>query len=252
MTLVGLLLVFMLTVGRAYQTETMSFGFRFLLWTIVVGLILAQVFIIRALLLNVVPRRLHNPVTKLGFVALALLGTALLLGLELSWLKATPLLPKEPDPYWDFVGFLVLPVLFLGGIALLIDYLMAKIIRSHAQSSGVSNDDTSIVIDKKFLGSKWSQNEILLVQAQEHYLSVHSEKGSALIKGRMSDAVKILGNSEGVQTHRSWWVALSHVESISRKGRDVHLKTKDGLIVPVSRARLENVKASLKTQGIII
>src|SRR5690606_15189181 len=48
---------------------------------------------------------------------------------------------------------------------------------------------------------------IRAVEAEDHYLRVHTDQGSDLILMRLSDAVKELEGLDGAQTHRSWWVA---------------------------------------------
>ncbi len=47
---------------------------------------------------------------------------------------------------------------------------------------------------------------IYAVSAQDHYLRLHTSKGSDLFLMRVSDAIAELDGSEGAQTHRSWWV----------------------------------------------
>lgn len=48
---------------------------------------------------------------------------------------------------------------------------------------------------------------IRAVQAEDHYLRIHTDRGSDLILMRLSDAVEELEGLEGARTHRSWWVA---------------------------------------------
>lgn len=77
---------------------------------------------------------------------------------------------------------------------------------------------------------------IQAVEGHDHYLRVHTDQGTALITGRLSDAVAILGGTEGAQTHRSWWVARDAVRAAKRsRGRAV-LHLWSGLTVPVSRS----------------
>ena len=77
---------------------------------------------------------------------------------------------------------------------------------------------------------------LLALQAEDHYLSVHTDAGSALILLRMSDAVAELSGVEGKRVHRSWWVARAAVVgTASEKGRTL-LRLVDGLKVPVSRS----------------
>ncbi len=76
---------------------------------------------------------------------------------------------------------------------------------------------------------------IRAVQAEDHYLRVHTDRGSDLILMRLSDAVEELEGLEGARTHRSWWVARSAVRDIERGDGRATLTLDDGLRVPVSR-----------------
>jgi hypothetical protein len=75
------------------------------------------------------------------------------------------------------------------------------------------------------------------VAAEDHYLRVHTPRGSDLVHGRLSDAVQDLGDA-GVQVHRSWWVARDAVERVEREGDRVTLVLIDGVRAPVSRTYL--------------
>ncbi|MCX7358529.1 MAG: LytTR family DNA-binding domain-containing protein [Alphaproteobacteria bacterium] len=78
------------------------------------------------------------------------------------------------------------------------------------------------------------------VSAEDHYLRLHTSKGSELILMRLSDAISELEGVEGAQTHRSWWVARDAVESTRRDGDKIVLVLKGGAEAPVSRP---NVRA---------
>ena len=81
---------------------------------------------------------------------------------------------------------------------------------------------------------------IYAVQAEDHYLRLHTSKGSDLILMRMADAIAELDGIEGAQTHRSWWVAKDGFEGAAREGDRLLLNIKDGVKAPVSRP---NVRA---------
>ena len=73
------------------------------------------------------------------------------------------------------------------------------------------------------------------VQAEDHYLRIHTDRGSDLILMRLSDAVAELQGLEGAQTHRSWWVARDAVRDVKRGDGRATLTLDGGLTVPVSR-----------------
>lgn len=73
------------------------------------------------------------------------------------------------------------------------------------------------------------------VQAEDHYLRLHTDRGSDLILMRLSDAVAELAGMEGAQTHRSWWVARDAVRDARRGDGRATLLLDGGLEAPVSR-----------------
>jgi DNA-binding LytR/AlgR family response regulator len=76
---------------------------------------------------------------------------------------------------------------------------------------------------------------IRAVQAEDHYLRIHTGRGSDLILMRLSDALDELEGLEGSQTHRSWWVARDAVREVARGDGRATLTLDGGLTAPVSR-----------------
>lgn len=73
------------------------------------------------------------------------------------------------------------------------------------------------------------------VEAQDHYLRLHTSKGEDLILMRLGDAVAELEGIEGARTHRSWWVAREAVTGAVRAEGRATLTLIGGARVPVSR-----------------
>ena len=82
------------------------------------------------------------------------------------------------------------------------------------------------------------------VQAEDHYLRIHTDRGSDLILMRLSDAVTELEGLEGAQTHRSWWVARDAVQDVKRGDGRATLTLDGGLVVPVSRRHARALRAA--------
>ncbi len=76
---------------------------------------------------------------------------------------------------------------------------------------------------------------LFAVEAEDHYLRVHTDAGSDLILMRLSDALEELEGLEGAQTHRSWWVARDAVRGASRGDGRATLTLEGGIVAPVSR-----------------
>lgn len=86
--------------------------------------------------------------------------------------------------------------------------------------------------------------EIWAVEAEDHYLRVHTDAGSELITARFGDALAELAAAPGFRTHRSWWVAAEAIDQVTwLRGRG-EAKLKCGLTVPISRSNAGPLKAA--------
>lgn len=85
---------------------------------------------------------------------------------------------------------------------------------THARAVG----ETAAVRFLERLPPKLKGAAIYAVSAEDHYLRLHTSKGSDLILMRLADAISELEGLEGAQTHRSWWVAKEAVEGARRDG----------------------------------
>lgn len=91
--------------------------------------------------------------------------------------------------------------------------------------------------------------DLLALEAQDHYLLVHTRRGSALIYMRLSEAVQILPPQLGFQAHRRWWVARREVAGLRRDGHQTLIELTGGLTVPVGRTYLAAVRSGLEARG---
>jgi hypothetical protein len=86
---------------------------------------------------------------------------------------------------------------------------------------------------------------LLALNGEDHYVRVHSPQGSTLILIRLRDAIAELDPAlEGMQVHRSWWVARNAVASHRTFDRALRLVLTNGLEVPVARDRIAPLKAA--------
>lgn len=93
------------------------------------------------------------------------------------------------------------------------------------------------------LAPRLARARLIAVQAEDHYLRVHTEAGSDLILMRLADALNALKDSDGLRVHRSWWVARSAVQTVQwKKGRGA-LVLEGDLSVPVSETFAPAVRA---------
>ncbi|TAD85629.1 MAG: LytTR family transcriptional regulator [Sphingomonadales bacterium] len=85
-------------------------------------------------------------------------------------------------------------------------------------------------------------SDIIALEMEDHYVRVHTALGSALVLMRLRDAMALVGDLEGMQVHRSWWVARGAVEDVLRDGRNVRLRLARGIEAPVARAKLAELR----------
>jgi hypothetical protein len=86
--------------------------------------------------------------------------------------------------------------------------------------------------------------DLLCLQMEDHYVRAHTARGSDLILTPLKDAIAELGATEGLQVHRSWWVARAAVAEPVTSGRNLSLRLSNGLDVPVSRASVAKLRAA--------
>jgi hypothetical protein len=86
----------------------------------------------------------------------------------------------------------------------------------------------------KYPGTRLDQ--VHAVEAEDHYIKVHTDAGAELVYYRFTDAIDDLRPHDGLQVHRSFWVRRAAVERVDTSGRQWELVLPRGLRVPVSRA----------------
>lgn len=88
------------------------------------------------------------------------------------------------------------------------------------------------------------RGKLLCLEMSDHYLKVYTDKGHHLVLMRLKDALALLKDYQGLQTHRSWWVAIDAITKVSKEGRKTFLGLSNELRVPVSKTYAEAVKAA--------
>lgn len=80
--------------------------------------------------------------------------------------------------------------------------------------------------------------ELVAIEAEDHYVQVHSTRGKELVYVRFRDALGQLGGVPGLQIHRSAWVARQGVATLERQGRNLHVVLVTGERLRVSASNL--------------
>ncbi|MFB8343690.1 LytTR family DNA-binding domain-containing protein [Brucella cytisi] len=87
-----------------------------------------------------------------------------------------------------------------------------------------------------------NRGAILRLSAEDHYTRVVTSRGQELILLRFSDAVKEVGETSGLQIHRSHWIADRHVAELRKMNGGLGLLTSDGSLLPISRASQKSAR----------
>ena len=146
----------------------------------------------------------------------------------------------DPQPFGPNVVHSFAPVLAISGVMTAVNLMAGgRLVETQAGPAGSAPARFLQRLPPKLRGA-----DLYAVEAQDHYLRLHTSKGADLILMRLADAVAELDGLEGAQTHRSWWVARAAVDDARRgDGRGV-LVLKSGVEAPVSRRFAQGLRAA--------
>jgi len=232
-------LTLVLASSGAFDSDRLPVAQRTLMFAVVSILLIGQ-----ASLLAGPARRLAGAKASrkvVSFVA-ALAATLLLMTVEIDLLKATPLIPYARDPLPAFALFLA-P--FVGPVAAVVLGLRWRDSGRGRRAAPPPLSGGAPPAPEPAAAKDSAVNPVLRIQAVDHYLEVWTPGRRRLLRGPMSEAVRRLPPGSGVQPHRSWWIARSEILRLERRGRDHRLVLRDGLRVPVARARVAEVRRVL-------
>ncbi len=169
-------------------------------------------------------------VSALGLVPFAL-AEALL---EQSLPVRPEFLDDELWAYSPVLGFLG-EYITVASVVVPIHFLLWLIIDRKVEKPGATSE-SEMRSSPEFLqrSTALDVRDVLALQAEEHYVRIHTGEGSELVHCRFGDAVEDMPDDLGLQVHRSWWVAESAVQSARRGSRRWQLNLLTGIDVPVS------------------
>ena len=157
-----------------------------------------------------------------------------------------------PPPGWPlfYLRAAVASVVHFG----LIHYVAVQLAKLRALPEDRSEAARSPVIESTLSGRFLDRlpeevgRDVVYLKVNGHYINVITTAGSAAVLMRLADAVAELGD-QGLQVHRSFWVANRHVtELFRREGRTV-VQVTGGMEVPVSRTFLAAVRKLAEDKG---
>lgn len=169
----------------------------------------------------------ERPWLMVGALTLAITGpVSVLVWAAMGLVFAGRVLPLQVLP------LMIVPVAMVTATMSSINVFLSRAqpIQTHAAPVGAAQARFPDRLPIKLRGAA-----IRAVQAEDHYLRIHTDRGSDLILMRLSDALDELEGLEGAQTHRSWWVAKDAVRDVARGDGRATLTLDGGVSAPVSR-----------------
>jgi DNA-binding LytR/AlgR family response regulator len=147
-----------------------------------------------------------------------------------------PFLARQGAFEWYLQGLTTAEPVVLG-----MTLLIARRRRT-AEARQAAQAPTPVAAHDGLLGV--APSEVLCLQMEDHYVRIHLRAGSRLVPATLSQAVAALGGREGLQVHRSWWVASRAVVQAEAHGRNLKLRLTNGVLAPVARSAVPAVRAA--------
>lgn len=172
-----------------------------------------------------------------------------LLPLAITELVVEPHLPIRPeysdDDLWAYSPLLAFLSEYATILSILfpVHLLLWLIIDRKAQPESDAAEEGAAA-PPAFLARAAVQRteDVLALNAEEHYVCIHTEESTELVHYRFGDAVREMPPELGLQVHRSWWVADDAVRSATRGARRWQLQLSTGVSVPVSDSYVTAVR----------
>lgn len=127
----------------------------------------------------------------------------------------------------------------------LLIYCVLIAITVAAASTLKQNETTEHQTTQPKIVSRLPQNlrgTLISLSVQDHYVEVATNKGTGLVHFRLLDAIDDCDEVEGLQIHRSHWVAIAGIKSVFRRDGKTLVETIRGDLLPVSRTHLPKIK----------
>ena len=142
-------------------------------------------------------------------------------------------------PY-DFAGQLIFYFFSVQGVETVFIRFIVPELRKEVEAEA---DSRHLVVG----GEKVDLNTLMHIEAREHHVHLTFEHAKSLTRARLSDIVAQTNAEDGMQPHRSWWVARDPAIRVERKNGRMFLRLRDNTQVPVARTRVEDVLNWLNT-----
>lgn len=226
-----------------------TLGQEILYWLLRISVLAAGLWVADTLVSRLLADRWPNPVWLKPVVLVSVIG---LLPFAVVEILIEPHLPMRPefvdDDLWAYSPLLALLSEYATVLSILVPmHLLLWLIidRQQAEPSIVATEaEPQSISQPEFLARATVQRveDVLALQAEEHYVRIFTQDGAELIHHRFGDAVEAMPAELGMQVHRSWWVAETAIRSANRDARRWKLQLVSDVTVPVSDSFLASVR----------
>ncbi len=223
-----------------------TIGQELLYWFVRISVMAIGLWSADALVSRIFANRWNHPAWLRPVVIVSAIG---LLPFALAEILIEPHLPMRPefvdDELWAFSPLLAFLSEYATMVTIVVPvHLLLWLIidrKAHTESDPVETEAES---PPKFLqqSSVRQVDDVLALQAEEHYVRIYTADGSELVHYRFGNAVADMPTELGTQVHRSWWVAESAVRSAKRGSRRWQLDLETDVAVPVSDSYVKAVR----------
>lgn len=222
---------FVLGLSGPFETSTlMRLGPRMIYWLFVV----ATTFSVGIIIHEVLQPRLSA--RKIGFwTTLLTQGIATGIGISIVMLLIN----------WVGLGASPWDARYALGMVFnvtLIAIVVSGILAFNAQSAPSPARERPLLSRLQSRLAQDKRGALISMSVEDHYVSVTTTKGTSMVLMRLGDAIAEAEAANGLQVHRSHWVATDHIADAQRAGDKATLTLTDGRKLPVSRTYIKAIK----------
>ena len=137
----------------------------------------------------------------------------------------------------EFARLLLLSMMFELLIVKFVDPIWLQRLNATSTDNGSEPSNAYITVND----SKIQVSEIFYLKSEEHYVEFILQDSAPLIRIRLRDVIAQLSETQGVQPHRSYWVAKTAIKSTIKSNGSCFLILHDDTKIPVARHRKDEV-----------
>lgn len=128
--------------------------------------------------------------------------------------------------------------------AIAVSYLQSRINSQVCLNCFIKRHDAKSLLN--FMPAS-KRGTLISFTAQDHYVEIVTTKGKHLQRMSMKNAMALVPKQQGLQVHRSHWVAYQAILAVELLADRHFLILRNGMKIPVSKAKLEAIEAYLST-----